>query len=85
MPADRPDTRWMIDAACGRRLDLPWLADSTKVAPDDALTMREVCGHCPVFGHCRDFADRVGASGGFWAGTSYDARTRAHPGLGDVA
>lgn len=85
MSADCPETLWMVDAACGRRPDLPWLADSSKADPDDELTMRAVCWHCPVFGQCQNFAGRSGASGGFWAGAFYDANARCLPGLGDVA
>lgn len=85
MPADHPDTLWMLDAACGRRPDLPWLADSTDVNPDDEATMGAVCRHCPVIASCQGFAHHVGASGGFWAGAFYDASSRFLPGLGDVA
>ncbi|MGW6130230.1 hypothetical protein ACWFNE_09405 [Cellulomonas sp. NPDC055163] len=85
MASALPDTRWMTDAACAQRLDLPWLADAADVSPSDELVMFDVCWHCRVSGPCYDFAQRVGACGGFWSGVNRDVDADFLPGLGDVA
>lgn len=60
-----PDRRWMVNGACVRRRELPWLADADQVTPWEDLTMRCIRRDCPVRRRCEDFAWHAGVIGGF--------------------
>ena len=64
--------RWVDNAACTSRLDLPWTEDANKVTEDDRQAMATVCTACPVAGLCEAYADLLEATAAYWAGRHRD-------------
>lgn len=67
-------TSWMARGTCVVRCELPWTTDEHLVDPDDAATMRAICGHCPVMRECGLAVRTWRIRGGWWAG-----HDRSHP------
>lgn len=72
VPAGVDLARWVDQAACADRPDLPWITDAEQIARADQDAMQAVCARCPVLTRCRDAADRLHASAGYWAGNHRD-------------
>ena len=66
-------SRWMPDAACVARPDLPWTADTASSTRVQVRAMTRVCAACPVRNHCAAYAAEANVTGGFWAGRDRDA------------
>ena len=64
--------RWMRDAACVDRPDLPWTTDINSLRPVHVRAMGRVCGGCPVRNNCAAYAVEAGVTGGFPTGTDRD-------------
>jgi hypothetical protein len=58
---------WIVDAECGSRQDLPWIADQRPNHADYAA-MYDVCNQCPVVRECARYALETHIGGGFYAG-----------------
>lgn len=38
--------------------------------------LAEICGECPVFSECKEYADRARPTGGVWSGRRYGATSK---------
>lgn len=63
---------WMDDANCTQH-DPELFFPINRTAKDERRP-REICYECPVALQCRDYAKRVHASHGIWAGQRLDTR-----------
>jgi hypothetical protein len=59
---------WIDLALCQAFANLPWLENSDEHSPAAMCAMKAVCGACPVFDECHQFADEHEVTAGFWAG-----------------
>lgn len=64
--------RWVRDAGCGVRPDLPWTVDGHLLRVPQVRAMERVCRGCPVRNHCAAYAVEGTVTGGFWAGHDRD-------------
>jgi WhiB family transcriptional regulator, redox-sensing transcriptional regulator len=69
--------RWMDLAVCRAFPELPWLTDRGKATAAEVAGMRGACRACGVVELCRDFVEREGICGGFWAGEFRDSASDA--------
>ena len=65
-------SRWMPQAACLVRPDLPWTTDTNSSSRAQVHAMIRVCSRCPVRNHCAAYAVEAHITGGFWAGSDRD-------------
>ena len=65
-------SRWMPQAACLVRPDLPWATDTGSSSRAQVHAMTRVCSRCPVRNHCAAYAVEAHITGGFWAGKDRD-------------
>ena len=68
-------SRWMPQAACLARPDLPWTTDTGSSYRAHVQAMTRVCSGCPVRNHCAAYAVEAHITGGFWAGKDRDHLT----------
>lgn len=69
----QPEAKWMKDASCAQRQDLPWVGVATPVselAPTagQQREMAQVCADCPILTTCARYALSSHSLGGFYAG-----------------
>lgn len=55
--------------------DTVFVADRVDLLPTDMQRMRMVCGRCPLFAACDDYARDAKPDAGFWAGSLRERRT----------
>jgi len=73
---DLGEMRWQHQALCSRPglRDLSWFPDDDKNYKDkkrraaERAAVVKICNACPVNAECREFANRIQASAGVWAG-----------------
>ena len=67
-------SRWMPQAACLARPDLPWTTDTSSSSRAQVHAMTRVCSRCPVRNYCAAYAVEAHITGGFWAGSDRDTQ-----------
>lgn len=59
---------WQALSLCQVVPNLGWLRSPQQRSPVDTCAMVAVCASCPVARPCREFAEQLGLTYGFWAG-----------------
>ncbi|MBO0844383.1 MAG: WhiB family transcriptional regulator [Nocardioides sp.] len=59
---------WMRYGSCVAGSSKVWITDTDRLPKPVVEAMTAICHCCPVREHCAAYADRINATGGFWAG-----------------